>query len=456
MAGISFFRGEKMVFGLGKLFGSKGEPEKAPESTAAAAPADLDPGSTAFIRRDAVFDRERRLASHLFRLQHYDAGLGDAPAQRQRALDNALLKSLCSSAREEGWGKNLAFVPLSTVSLDNPWLDRLPPQNTVLLLVLDPDSTDIKFLAARFAALKEKGLRLGVFRQPKHPAFTAALSLAEFAAIDVAASQGGNVRDFSIALRSDEVQHRVTLVAVNIESKDDYNLCRLWHFEYFHGPFVASGNTEEPSRGDPHKLHLLHLFNLVQGEADNAEVAALLKQDPLLTYRILRYLNSAALGLSRPVPSIDQALVLLGRQRLARWLSVLLFSVKDPDFADWLLVESSLGRGRIMEILGAKRFPAAEADHLFITGVFSRLDRLLRMPLADAIKTMSLPSHVRSALLEMSGPYAPLLAVAEACEGFDPPRMEAAARAAGLEPEAVNRALLDATAWTSEITQDWE
>lgn len=445
-----------MVFGLGKLFGRKDEGEAPPPAQPTPAADSPDPTAVAFIRRDAVFDRQRRLAGHLFRLQHYDAGLGDAPTGRQQALDNALLKSLCCSAREEGWGNNLAFVPLSTVSLDNAWLERLPPQNTVLLLMLAPEDSDAAALSARLDRLRERGLRLGLFRQPKHPAFPAALAAAEFAAIDVAASQGGNVRDFSIALRSDEVHHPVSLLAVNIESKDDYNLCRLWHFEYFHAPFLAGGETEGPSRGDPHKLHLLHLFNLVQGEAENAEVAVLLKQDPLLTFRILRYLNSAAIGLSRPVSSIDQALIVLGRQRLARWLSVLLFSVREPDFADWLLVETSLGRGRIMEILGAKRFPAAESDHLFLTGVFSRLDRLLRMPLAEAVKQVSLPAHVRSALLERSGPYAPLLAVAEACEGFDPPRMEAAALAAGLEPEAVNRALLEATVWTSEITEHWE
>lgn len=448
-----------MVFGLGKLFGSKDDTASQKSPAAPTAQADSAPASptlSAFLRREAVFDRKRRLVGHVFRLQHRDAGFGEAPTRRQQALDDALLKSLCASAREEGWGKTLTFVPLSTASLGNPWLDRLPTQNTILVLTLAPEGMDPSLLAARLAFLKERGLGLGFFRQPKHPAVGIALKAAQFAAIDVAASQGITVRDFSIAVRSDEVQHPLQLLAVNIETRDDYNLCERWHFQYFHGPFVATEEVAEPSRGDPHKLHLLHLFNLVQGDAENAEIADALKQDPLLTYRILRYLNSAAIGLSRPVPSIDQALVLLGRLRLARWLSVLLFSVKNPDFADWLLVEASLGRGRVMELLGAQRFPAAEGDHLFLTGVFSRLDRLLHIPLPEAIEGMSLPTHVRNALLERSGPYAPLLAVAEACEAFDPPRMEAAARAAGLDPLAVNRALLDATAWTSEITEHWE
>lgn len=444
-----------MVFGLGKLFGGKGqaaEPEAAP---AAGKPARAAKAS-AFVRRDAIFDRERRLIGHVFRLQHADAGLGETSPERRHALDDALLNSLTASAREEGWGKSLAFVPLSTAAFGHPGLDELPARNTVLLFTLAPESADPADVAARLAALKARGFGIGIFRQPRHPAYAAALALAEFAAIDVAASEGGHIRDFSIAIRSDEVKNPLSLLAVNVETRDDHSLCHLWHFKYFHGPFVRTDAAPEPGRGNPHKLNLLRLLNLVQSEAETAQVAAALKQDPLLTYRIMRYLNSAALGLMRPISSIDHALVILGRQRLARWLSVLLFSVKNPDFADWLLVESSLGRGRIMELLGATRFPAVESDHLFLTGVFSRLDRLLHLPLAEAIEQMPLTDNVRNALLERSGPYAPLLAVAEACEAFDPEGIEAAARAAALDPDTVNRALLQATAWTSEITEDWE
>ncbi len=200
----------------------------------------------------------------------------------------------------------------------------------------------------------------------------------------------------------------------------------------------------------------MHLLNLANSDAEIAELAAALKQDPLLTYRVLRYLNSPAIGLSREISSIDQALIVLGRQRLARWLSVLLFSVKDPDFADWLLVESSLSRGRIMEILGQQRFPAAEGDHLFITGVFSTLDRLLHIPLAEAVEKLRLPTNIRTALLERAGPYAPLLAVAEACEAFDPIQIADTSRTVGLDPSTVNAALLTATSWASDVTSHWD
>jgi EAL and modified HD-GYP domain-containing signal transduction protein len=93
---------------------------------------------------------------------------------------------------------------------------------------------------------------------------------------------------------------------------------------------------------------------------------------------------------------------------------------------------------------------------LFLTGIFSCLDRLLRRPMAEALALLPIPDEVGDALLNGSGPYATLLAVAKASESFDLERMSIAAEVANLQPDKVNRALLAATAWASEVTDHWE
>ena len=212
----------------------------------------------------------------------------------------------------------------------------------------------------------------------------------------------------------------------------------------------------EQTQADPHKVQLLNLMRLVQSDAENDEIAAGLKQDPLLTFRILRYLNSPVLGLTHRIESVNQAITILGRQRLTRWLAVLLFSVREPDFSDWLLVESALTRGRLMEVLGAEVMPHAAHDALFLTGIFSCLDRLLRRPMAEALAMLPISTDVENALLNNGGPYASLLTLAKASETFDLERISIAAESANLEPDKVNHALLAATAWASEVTDHWE
>jgi len=177
-----------------------------------------------------------------------------------------------------------------------------------------------------------------------------------------------------------------------------------------------------------------------------------MKQAPVLTFRVLRHLNSPALGLNHRIDSISQALIMLGHQRLSRWLAILLFSVEAAGFADWLLIESALTRGRLMEELGSQLKPKLPADPLFLTGIFSCLDRLLQRALPEIVDELPVSDDIRHALLVRRGPFAPLLAVAEASEMFDEADIEAASRAAGLNADQLNQALLAATAWASSIT----
>jgi EAL and modified HD-GYP domain-containing signal transduction protein len=441
---------ENALFGLKKFFGSKvgSAPPLSDEQSATPVAA------AAFICREAIFDRKNRLSGHIFFLQH-ESPLANAPTDEQQKLDLMLLATLLSS--REAWNTQRAFIPISSASLWDVAVDRLPTSNLILNIHLAAEQNDSDQLVARLTELRGRGLGIGIVRQPQHPCFGVAMQQASFAVVDVASVEASSIRDFSAAVRANEKSHPLALLGLGIETLDEHNLCHTWHFEGFHGPFAAKGSPRpEHTQADPHKVQLLNLMRLVQGDAENDEIAAGLKQDPLLTFRILRYLNSPALGLNHPIESINQAITILGRQRLTRWLAVLLFSVREPDFADWLMVESALTRGRLMEILGAELMPSTAHDALFLTGIFSCLDRLLRRPMAEALALLPIPDEVRDALLSASGPYATLLAVAKASESFDLERISIAAETANLPPESVNRALLAATAWASEVTDHWE
>lgn len=438
------------MFGLEKFFGGKGESTPtAPDNRTP-----LPTATVAYICREAIFDRKNRPSGHIFFLQH-ESPLASAPTGEQQKLDEMLLATLLSS--QDAWNTQRAFVPISSASLWHVAVDRLPTTNLILNIQLAAEQNDADQLLSRLAELRGRGLGIGIVRQPQHPCFGVSMQQADFAVVDVATTEASSVRDFSAAVRANEKSQPLALLGLGIETLDEHNLCHTWHFEGFHGRFAAKGSPRPmQTQADPHKVQLLNLMRLVQGDAENDEIAAGLKQDPLLTFRILRYLNSPALGLSHRIESINQAITILGRQRLNRWLAVLLFSVREPDFSDWLLVESALTRGRLMEILGEEQMPSTAHDALFLTGIFSCLDRLLRRPMAEALALLPIPDEVRAALLESSGPYASLLAVAKASESFDLELISIAAAEASLQADKVNRALLAATAWASEVTDHWE
>lgn len=439
-----------MFSSLKKLFGKSAEPTLPTDS---APPDEPDVNNAAFVRREAVFDRENRLSAHLFRMQQATA-VADADTEAQRDLDQLLFATL--NASSEAWNRTPAFLPISSASLDLPALDNLTGTNVVLLLQLTPDAEADRICEA-IEQLRERSFQFGLFRQPRNPAYAKVIQKVDYAAIDIAGSEANSIRDFSAAVRSGARATPIHLLACNVETIDDQQLCLQWHFNNCHGKFAQqpAAVRSEPS-GDPHKAQLLNLLRLVQGDAETAEIAAAMKQDPMLSFRILRYLNSPVLALTRQIDSLEQALMILGRQRLARWLAVLLFSVREPQLSDWLLVENALTRGRLMEILAEQQMPGLPHDPLFLTGIFSCLNRLLHRPLADILGSLPIADEIRQALLERSGPYAALLAVAEAAESVDQSGLSAAAQAASVTPDEVNRALLAATAWASEVTEYWE
>ncbi len=421
--------------------------------TASGSPDEPTFAQAAFVRREAVFDRDDRLSGHLFRMQQATA-VADAEVGIQRDLDRQLFDTL--NASTEAWNRAPAFLPISSASLDSPALERLVADKVVLLLQLAPDA-EADVVGTAIEQLRERGFQFGLFRQPRNPAYAKVIQKIDYAAIDVAGSEPGSIRDFSAAVRAGARATPLHLLACNVETIDDQQLCLQWHFSNCHGKFAAqpAAARHEPS-GDPHKTQLLNLLRLVQGDAETAEIAAAMKLDPMLSFRILRYLNSPILAMTRQIDSLEQALMILGRQRLTRWLAVLLFSVREPQLSDWLLVENALTRGRLMEILAEQQMPGQPHDPLFLTGIFSCLNRLLHRPLADILGTLPIADEIRQALLERSGPYAALLAVAEAAEAVDQSGMSDAARAAGVTADAVNGALLAATAWASEVTEYWE
>jgi EAL and modified HD-GYP domain-containing signal transduction protein len=451
--GGHFVFGETSVFNsLKNLFsGKSGQASATPQVSDSLLPTNAE--AARFLHREAVFDRNNRLSGHVFTL-HESSTLADADDACQRSLDQTLLDTLNASA--DAWNTSFAFIPLHSDSLGLAAIDSLKSSNIALLIQLSADA-DADIICATIDRLHERGLQIGVFRQPRNPAFARVIQLTDYAVIDIGASEADTVRDFSAAVRAAKTERPVRLLACNVETLDDLRFCQQWHFDKFHGKFAsAASGTRSENSGDPHKALLLNMLRLVQGDAETAEIAAAMKQDPLLSFRILRYLNSPALGLSHRIDSLAQALIILGRQRLTRWLAVLLFSVREPHFGDWLLVENALTRGRLMEVLGEKAMPGMAHDPLFLTGIFSCLGGLLHRPLAEILNDMLLADDIRNALLERSGPYAPLLAVAEACEDFDLPRMTTTALDASVAPEDVNRALLAATAWASEVTEYWE
>lgn len=231
-----------------------------------------------------------------------------------------------------------------------------------------------------------------------------------------------------------------------------------------HGAMLAAGDfaTADPgARGQraiqPGAQRVCRLLNDVVLDRDTAQIGAELRADLALSYRLLRYVNSPAVGLSRPVESVEQAVMVLGRNELYRWLSVLLLSLGSGRRTSRALQEVALARARLLELLALSKqgSPAQEGSPppaLFTVGLLSMLDTLLQVPLADALQPLHLAEPAQDALLARSGPWRPYLELAIHLERHDLAAAEPLAAAHG-GLEAVIAMADQAWNWSAEIAR---
>jgi len=187
---------------------------------------------------------------------------------------------------------------------------------------------------------------------------------------------------------------------------------------------------------------IVELMNRVDREEPAERMEHVLTADPTLAFRLLRYINSAAFGLRVEVTSFKHALMLLGYQRLKRWLALLLASgTKDVTLRPVMHVAAR--RGLVMEEFARSAGDEEMRSEMFICGVFSLLDHLMRQPFSELMKNVPVPERVQQSLLG-DGPYTPHLALVHAIEESSSPDIREAAERVMLAPSELNRALLAA------------
>jgi EAL and modified HD-GYP domain-containing signal transduction protein len=215
------------------------------------------------------------------------------------------------------------------------------------------------------------------------------------------------------------------------------------------GWFFLHGNPPAKELTPGH-AQLVRLLNLVRNNADIKEIEGLLKQDVAISYKLLRYINSAGFGLMCEIQSFRHAVSILGYDALNKWLSLLLVTAsRDPGAP--AMMQTSIARGRFMELVGASYFDKSEHDNLFITGAFSLLPILLGASMQSILEEMHLPDSVTDALLHGEGGFAPFLRLAQATESFDGATLRSLAEELQLPAEQVNRHLVTALAFADSF-----
>lgn len=217
-----------------------------------------------------------------------------------------------------------------------------------------------------------------------------------------------------------------------------------------------AGQVSSVTKGSPTTRGLLlKLLSLVTADADTAEIEAVIKRDPNLSYQLLKLVNSVAFAHSGKITNFTQAIALLGRRQLQRWLQLLLYArAQGSETASPLLPRAAL-RASLMEALAKRlRLTREQEDRAFMVGMFSLLESLFGLPLTEIVAPLNLAEEIVQALVGGTGALGGLLAVVTASEGGPSTALAQALAAAGIDNAGWAAALIEAACWTVQVSKE--
>ncbi len=337
-----------------------------------------------------------------------------------------------------------AIAPLDCIlMLDTPavlsdaLLAQMPPARVILAIKAGAVQSDEA--AERMQHLQNKGYRIlidGVAPE----------------GVTVPAAFRGVACDFSGSAPGPDVLQLVfgPHLAHGVHSAERLKQCAHVGYEWFSGHYpLHPAPTSEPNDGSSRK-RLMTMLALLARDAETREIEALLKQDPALSYHVLKLANSALFAHATPITSFGQAISVLGRRQLQRWLQLLLYARQQPDgMANPLLPIAAMRAAQMESLCKLRGGDREEQDMAFMTGVFSLLDLLIAMPMEEIVGELNLPSLTANALLKRIGPLGDLLELVEAG------RVDASLLdGVGLSPEPWWRSQLHAYHWAIQVSRN--
>lgn len=394
---------------------------------------------TLLIARRPVFDsRENIFAYDLAVRASADAAGIHHDVQPEELLAEVFLETGIKTVA----GTHSVFVSTSRDLLVGGTL-RVLPADRVILQIPWPAPSDSELVGACHDLIAG-GYRLAV-EVDEQSALETPLGAVHVARVDVMAHAPNALTKLTERLR----ELPLRLLATNVQHSGQRDRCAALGFDLFEG-YRFSG-PEVLSRAEIGVEHLqaFRVLKLLRDpNGDDREIEEMIGRDVGLSYKLLRMVNSSAVG-ARDIWSIGHALRVLGRSQVARWLSVLLVSDTGTVGVRAELTHVALVRARMCERLADIAGVPKASGSLFLVGLLSVLDQLLEVPMSVLCDSMDLAPDLRNALLHRTDFFGSVLRGVEAYVSGRWAEVEEVAGTLGIKAAALQPLYLDALEWAT-------
>ncbi len=365
-----------------------------------------------YIARQPIFTKNKRVYAYelLFR-RSMGKKLGQVSGNR--ATTSVLSSAFLTEGIEKISGSKPCFINFTEQLLGKDIAGFFSKTKIVIEVLEDVDPTEKVIEVCR--GLSEKGYLIAlddfVYARKLEPL----IALADIIKIDFRLSTIDEIERMLYRMS----HHRLKFLAEKIETYEEFDKALKLGFSYFQGYFFSQPETLRIREVASVKMNLMNLLAEVNRKKTTVDrLDAIISMDLGITYKLLRYINSAYYYLLHEVTSVRQAIIYLGAKEIRRFVTLVIISELASDKPEEL-VSLSITRGRFCELLAEPDKSSADQSDLFLMGLFSLLDALLDTPMEEIMKSLPLADGVKEALVEGKGILFPYLRLVVAYERGD-------------------------------------
>jgi EAL and modified HD-GYP domain-containing signal transduction protein len=366
-----------------------------------------------FLGRQPVLNRFQEIIGFelLFRATSFNAA---EFTNYSHASASVISNVLSEFGLEEVLGGKLGFVNVNLDVLFSEGIELLPVEQTVIELLEIIELNE--HVVERCRELRKLGFKIALDDHEYSEDNNELYGVVNIIKIDILQNELEALPGIMEKFR----KTRVKMLAEKVETVEQFEACFKMGFDYFQGYFFERPMILNRNRIDISGMAMLKLLQQLIMDASIAEIEQTFKENPSLSYNLLRLVNSVGIGLRNKIKNLRHAIILLGVNHLRRWVQLSLFAINDRRGLNHPLLEMAVVRGRMMEILiDKKRVQDDLAEAAFMTGILSLLDVLFEVPMSEIVESLHLSDDVTNALLSRQGKMGMLLTLAEKVETTD-------------------------------------
>lgn len=396
-----------------------------------------------FVARQPIFDRGQHVYGYelLFRkgVSHVLETNGDS------ATSTVLTNSFSLIGLENLTSGKRAFINFTRNLLLRQVVTTLPADMVAVEILEDVEPDPLTIEACR--RLKSRGYVLVLDDFAYAPRFAPLIELADIIKIDFLATPVEERQRLPRLLANSEIK----FLAEKVETKEDFQMALDFGYSYIQGYFFSKPETIAVQDIPGYKLNYLYtLYEINQPQVNFDSLEAVILREVSLSYKLLRFINSAFFNLRHRIKTVRHALMLLGTEEIRKWASLVALSGMGADKPDELAVLSAM-RGKFFELLAMECGMDHHRTDMYMMGLFSLVDAFTDCPMHEVLKQLPLNEEVKRALAHEGGRFEPVLQLALAYEEANWARVSELASLLRNGEASLPKLYQEAVAWANQI-----